>query len=114
MKLNFIPTIIAVGISVLIAYGFYSFHSSDKKLLLSAGSFVLLALPLILTIGVNFDLPRTTTNIRTVSGVFFVASLASNLTFSFCSFSTPIYVIINGILLMTFTLIIYSISRARQ
>lgn len=114
MKLNFIPTIIAVGISALIAYGFYSFQSTDNKLLLSLGGFVFLALTLVLTIGANFDLPRTTTNIRTVSGIFFVVSLASNLTFSFFNFSTPIYVIINGILLMTFTLIIYSISRARQ
>jgi hypothetical protein len=113
MKLTFIPTIIAIGIAALIAYGFYSFHSSDNKILLSAGSFVLLALPLVLAIGANFTLPRTTANIRIVSGIFFIALFASNLTFSFCSFSTPLYIIINSILLMIFTLIIYSIIRVK-
>jgi hypothetical protein len=52
--------------------------------------------------------------VRTVSGIFFVVAFVSNLTFSFSNFSTPIYVIINGIAVMTYTLIAYSISRAKQ
>ena len=96
------------------AYGFYNFNHSENKILLSVGGFLFLALTLVFTIGANFDLPRTTINIRTVSAVFFIVSLASNVTFSFFSFSTPNYVIINGILLMIYALIVYSISRARQ
>ena len=66
------------------------------------------------TIGVNFEQSRTTTNVRVVSGIFFVISLASNLIFSFFTFSTPSYVITNGILLLIFVLIAYSISKAKQ
>ena len=114
MKLNFIQTIIAIAVSLLIAYGLYSFHHSENKVLLSLGSFVFLATTLVITIGVNFEQSRTTTNVRVVSGIFFVISLASNLIFSFFTFSTLSYVITNGILLLIFVLIAYSINKAKQ
>ena len=79
MKINFVQTIIAIAVSLLIAYGLYSFHDSENKILLSAGSFVFLATTLIITIGTSFELPRTTTNIRVVSGIFFAVALISNL-----------------------------------
>lgn len=114
MKINFIKTIIAICVSGLIAYGFYSFHQSDNKLLLSIGGFLFLAPTLLFTISISFDLSRTTTMVRTASGIFFIVAFVSNLTFSFFNFSTPIYVIINGIAVMTYALITYSISRAKQ
>ena len=114
MKINFVQTIIAIAVSLLIAYGLYSFHSSENKILLSAGSFVFLATALVMTIGASFELPRTTTNIRVVSGIFFVIALISNLIFTFINFSVPSYVIINGILLLVFILIAYSINKAKQ
>jgi len=114
MKINFVQTIIAIAVSLLIAYGLYSFHDSENKTLLSLGSFILLAVTLVITIGVNFEQSRTTTNIRVVSGIFFVLAFISNLIFSFFTFSTPSYIIINGILLLIFVLIIYSIYKAKQ
>lgn len=114
MKINSIKAIIAICVSGLIAYGFYSFHKTDNKLLLSVGSFVFLSLTLLFTLSISFSLSRTTTMIRTVSGIFFAIAFISNLLFSFFNFSTPIYVIINGIALMTYALIAYSISRAKQ
>jgi hypothetical protein len=114
MKINFIKTVIAICVSGLIAYGFYSFHETDNKLLLSIGSFVFLSLTLLFTLSISFSLPRTTTMIRTVSGIFFAIAFVSNLLFSFFNFSTPIYIIINGIAIMAYALIAYSISRAKQ
>ena len=114
MKINFVQTIIAIAVSLLIAYGLYSFHDSENKILLSAGSFVFLAITLILTIGTSFVLPRTTTNVRVVSGIFFAVALISNLIFTFIAFSIPSYVITNGILLLVFILIAYSINKAKQ
>lgn len=114
MKINFVQTIIAIAVSLLIAYGLYSFHDSENKILLSAGSFVFLAITLVLTIGTSFQLPRTTTNVRVVSGIFFAVALISNLIFTFISFSIPSYVITNGILLLVFILIAYSINKAKQ
>ncbi len=113
MKINFVQTIIAIALSLLISYGLYSFHNSENKMLLSAGSFVFLALTLIITIGASFELPRTTTNVKVVSGIFFAVALISNLIFTFIKFSVPSYVIINGILLLVFILIAYSINRVK-
>jgi hypothetical protein len=114
MKINFVQTIIAIAVSLLIAYGLYSFHESENKILLSVGSFVFLAVTLILTIGSSFELPRTTTNVRVVSGIFFVIALITNLAFTFLNFSVPNYIIINGILLLVFILITYSINKTKQ
>jgi hypothetical protein len=114
MKINFVQTIIAIAVSLLIAYGLYSFHDSENKILLSAGSFVFLAITLIFSIGTSFQLPRTTTNVRVVSGIFFAVALISNLIFTFVAFSVPSYVITNGILLLVFILIAYSINKAKQ
>jgi hypothetical protein len=102
MKINFVQSIIAIAMSLLIAYGLYSFNSSENKILLSAGSFVFIATALVMTIGVSYELPRTTTNIRVVSGIFFVIALISNLIFTFINFSVPSYAIINGILWLVF------------
>jgi len=114
MKINFAQTIIAIAVSLLIAYGLYSFHDSENKILLSAGSFVFLAITLVFSIGTSFQLPRTTTNVRVVSGIFFAVALISNLIFTFVAFSVPSYVITNGILLLVFILIAYSINKAKQ
>jgi hypothetical protein len=114
MKINFVQTIIAIVLSLLIAYGLYGFHDGYNKLLLSAGSFAFLATTLAITIGASFDLPRTTTNIRVVSGIFFAIALISNLIFTFINFFVPSYVIINGILLLVYILIAYSINKAKQ
>lgn len=114
MKINFVPTLVACALSALIAYGLYSYHQGDNKLLLSAGSFLFLSISMIMAIGVNFDLPRTTTNIRVISSVFFAIAFICNLIFTFINFSIPSYVIINGILLLVYILIAYSINRAKQ
>lgn len=114
MKINSIKAIIAICVSGLISYGFYSFHKTDNKLLLSLGGFLFLSMTLLFTLSISFSLSRTTTMIRTVSGIFFAIAFVSNLLFSFFDFSTPIYVIINGIFIMAYALIAYSISRAKQ
>ncbi len=114
MKLNIVQTIVALGVSLLISYGLYNFNDSDNKILLSCGSFIFLAITLVITIGANFKLSRTTTNVRFVSGIFFMIALASNILFSFFHFSTPSYIITNGILLLLFILVIYSLYKVKQ
>ena len=114
MKINFVQTIIAIVLSLLIAYGLYSFHDSENKILLSTGSFVFIATTLVLSIGISFQLPRTTINTKVISGIFFAVALISNLIFTFIKFTVPSYVIINGILLLVFILIAYLINKSKQ
>ena len=114
MKVNYIPALIAVAISLLITYGMYSFHSGENKILISCGSGLVSAITLLMTIGVSFELPRTEINVRTVSGVFFVIGLIENIIFLFLNFSTPMYVITTGILMSVYILIAYQITMAKQ
>jgi len=114
MKINFIPTFISLLISALISYGLSVIHVLETNFLLSLGSFIFLGTTLVITIGVNFEQSRTTTNLRVVSGIFFGVGLITNLIFSFFKFSIPSYVITNGILLLIFVLIVYSINKAKQ
>jgi hypothetical protein len=113
MKFNLITTIIAITACLLIAYGFYALFEGEQKLLLSGGSFLFLALTLVTAIGIKFEQQRTTTNIRVVSAIFFIVALISNLIFSFCQFSTPVYVLTNGILLLVFIFTVYSIGQTK-
>ena len=114
MKINLVQTIIAIAVSLLIAYGLYSNHESENKILLCVGSFVFLTSTLIITIGASFELPRTTVNVKTTSAIFFAIALISNLIFTFISFSNTSYIIINGILFLIFLLIAYSVVKAKQ
>ncbi len=114
MKINFVKTIIALAVSALIAYGLYSIHDSEYNLLLSIGSFIFLSMTLVSQVGIDYGLPRTSLNIRVVAGIFFVIALISNIVFSLISFTSSSYIIINGILLLIFLLIVYSIRQAKQ
>jgi hypothetical protein len=112
MKIDFLRTGIAIAINLLFVYGLYNFHDGEMKILLCGGSFLLLSTTLISAIGINCKQPRATTNIRVVSGIFFTIALMCNIIFMCVNFSVPSYVIINGMLLLLFVLIIYSIDKA--
>jgi hypothetical protein len=114
MKINPIKSIIAICISGLISFGFFSFQDTENKNLICIGSFLFLSLTLLFSFSISFSLPRTTTIIRTVSVLFFALALISNLIFSFFNFSTPIYLIVNGIAILIYALIAYSICSAKQ
>lgn len=114
MKIDFIKTVIAIALSSLIAYGFFAFNTSINKNLLTYGSLLFLIVTLMMTIGVSFNLPRTTSLIRTVSAIFFGIAFFSNLLFSFVNFKAEIYIIVNGILFLIYGLTTYSISKAKQ
>ncbi|MCJ7935418.1 MAG: threonine/serine exporter family protein [Chryseobacterium sp.] len=115
MKLDIVKTMIAVAVSCLIAYGFYTLNMDDHKELLTIGSLIFLIPTLIVTIGVRFNLPRTTSVIKTVSALFFGLGVMSNLVFSLVSFKNPaLYIMVCGILFLIYTLIAYSVSKAQQ
>lgn len=99
---------------MLIAFGFYSFNDSENRVLLCVGTFVSLVITLILAIGTSFEFNRTKTNVRVVSYIFFALFFISNSLFTFINFSVPNYIIMNGILLLVYVLIAFSIYKAKQ
>jgi len=114
MKIDFVKSIISIAVSSLIAYGFYVFHTQENKDILAIGSFVFLSITLLFTLAIRFNLPRTSTLIKTVSILFFAIALISNLVFHFVNFRSEFYIIVIGILLLVYGLIVYSLSKLRQ
>lgn len=114
MKVDFIKTFIALGISALIAYAFYSIHKSENTNLLVFTSFAELFLCSFFVFALRFDLSRTTTNIRVVSSIFFIVFLILNIIFSFFALSKQSYIIVNGLVVLLGILIVYSLLKAKQ
>ena len=114
MKCNAIPTIIAVALSALMAYALYSWcKMTDSNLLVSIVGGVTLCCTLVTTLGISIERSRTSANIKVISGVFSVLFIVSNIIFCcVTSFAYPLYIILNGFLLLIWILIVYSIHRA--
>ncbi len=114
MKLNTITSAIAIAISALIAYGFYSFGSNEQNLLLTGGSFILLGTTLVLSIGVRYTIYNMGINAHGISTFFFLAGFISNLVFSFISFTASAYIIVHGIMFLLYLLLLYYVIRSQK
>ena len=114
MKIKVIPAIIVVVFSALIAYGLYYLCTCDKNYLVLIGFGVMSMCILLATFGVSFEPHRTSVNIKVTSIVFFLLALISNVVFALVPFSVPLYVVVNGIVLLVWLLSVYGISKARQ
>jgi hypothetical protein len=116
MKLNFIPFTISTAMSLIIAYAFYVFGIKDLKFqyFISGIAFGLSFITLGCTFGVHFNSSRITTNIRTISAVFFVIGILSLVVFKLFFQNVPSLIIFSGILSLIFLLIIYSVNKSGQ
>ena len=115
MKVNIVPTIIAAAISALLAYALYALCKTEgQEWLIALGGFVCFFLSLGAGIAVRFEQGRTSANAAVLGWVFFFILLISQGIFAFTQFSTPAYIIINGVLLLTFVGITYAVANAKQ
>lgn len=115
MKVKVVPTIIALGISALLAYALYEIcHTEGKELLLAIGGGMCLFLTLATCLGVRFKPSRTSANVAVIGAVFFVAVVISNAIFAYSHFATHTYIIVNGILMLLFLLIAYLVAKEKQ
>lgn len=115
MKIDFIKTLIAIAISALLAYLCYFISNFDNvRVLLTITTGVVFAITLVFTLGVTLNGDsRKAIMVKTTSGVFFTGFLALNLCFAFFNFNKPIFVIVNGILLLLYTLVANVIWKAK-
>lgn len=118
LKINPVPTFIAVAISFLIAFGFYSYGNSELhgmyKFFIVTSIFIYASITLATTLGINFETGRITTVIRTASLIFFIVGLIATILLSILSISLPLIIIIMGILFLLFFLTVYSLSKTNQ
>ena len=116
MKLSVVPSIISLAISVLFAWGLYNWcQDADMQLLLSVFGGISMLLTFGGTLTISFEEYRTTVNVRVLSGIFAFLIVCSNAVFCcVSSFTTPLYVIINGTLLLSWLLAVYGIVKANK
>ncbi|MAN49992.1 MAG: hypothetical protein CMD04_04155 [Flavobacteriales bacterium] len=116
MKLNLIPTIIAVLLSMLVTYAFYSFMPVAKAEPIFnfyvIACLLLSLITLVLSMGVSFERGRITAVIRIVSFSTFSLGIVSLVILSTFSKSIPGLIISSGITLVIYFLIVYMISKA--
>jgi hypothetical protein len=114
MKINPVMTIIALAIAALAAYGFYTRNNGEQsRWLITIGSGVLLFITLGGCLALSGETRGLAGNIRAASLVFLIIGIISQIIYSLIPGpGTASYIIVNGIILLLFVLIAYSLSRA--
>ena len=115
MKLDVVKSIIAVAISALLAYACYEICNYEHvQWVIAAGAFVSIGIPMMLALGVSSHQERSSVMLKTLSWIFLLIEMVSNGVFVFFDFSIPVYIIVNGLILLTLMLIYHSIYRTKM
>ena len=115
MKLDVVKSIIAVAISALLAYACYEICNYEHvQWVIAAGAFVSIGIPMMLALGVSSHQERSSVMLKTLSWIFLLIEMVSNGVFVFFDFSIPVYIIVNGLILLTLLLIYNSIYRTKM
>lgn len=114
MKINAVLLLIALAISSLAGYGFFAWNIAEPyQTLLAIGGGLTIFLPLCGLFVLSSDGRGTVGNIRALSGVFLVLEIIGNIIFSAVNMSSATtYIIVNGILVLIYILIAYTVSKA--
>ena len=114
MKVNPIFALIAFAISALAGYGFFAWNGGEPyQLLVAIGGGLTIFLPLAGLLALASDGHGSVGNIRALSVVFLLLEIIVNIIFSVVNMKTPTaYIIINGILMLVYSLVGYAVSRA--
>jgi hypothetical protein len=114
MKINPIFAVIALAISALAGYGFFSWNGGEPyQLLVAIGGGLMIFLTLAGIIAFSSSGRGTVGNIRALSVVFLILAIITHVIFSISNMTRPTaYIIVNGILVLLYILIGYAVSRA--
>lgn len=114
MKLELIKSFVAVAISALLGYALYSWCDNENGVLLSVGGGLVFAITLIYALGIKVEGVRSMVNSKITSWIFFAIFLILNVVFAKIDFKVSTFIIINGIILLVFILIVYSLLKVSK
>ena len=115
MKIDSIKTIIAVVISALLAYACYEICKFERvQWIITIGTFLTIGIPCVLSLGVSSKEKRLAVMLKTFSSIILTVEIVVNFVFVFFDFSVPVYVIVNGLLLLVFVLIYNSMYNSHK
>jgi hypothetical protein len=119
MKINTFPFVISILISLLISYAFYTidfgFQKTEQfKLLSSIIAFIFSTTTLAFSFGASYESDRTGLVIRSFSIAYFIFGIFGLMLLKLFLLSIPVLVILSGIMILSYTLIVYFVFRANQ
>lgn len=109
MKFNIVKTLISIATSALLAYGQYVWNTSEHELLLTIGSFIVFAILLTGAIGIEISEVRSMVNSKIISWIFFIVAVIENIVLARCGFEVSTFIILNGLTILIYALINYSV-----
>ena len=113
LKINVVPTILAVAIAALSAYAFYVCCGCEEcKAVVAIGGFVMLFASLFGIMGFSYEKTKNQSLVRVVSSLFLLVALISNIVFCSVSFALPAYIITNGMLVLAYVVTVYLLDKA--
>ncbi len=115
MRIDVVKTVLAIVLSTLLAYAFYSISSYEsKRLLLAIVSFVELSVLTVASLGIKLKETRTSWVLMAWTVAVCIVACAMNLVFSFFDFNIPTFVILNGLLVIIYLLVYSCVYKAHQ
>lgn len=116
MKVNIIPTLITLLMSALLAYLFYTMSDAEGQIhkALVISGFVSTAICLELGIGLSFRDSQHHVSSFAVSLVFLIFFIAEHCCFAAWGDNVAWLIIATGLLLVSYLLVIYGISKTKM
>lgn len=113
MKFKNFSLAIALLISALIAYTVYAYSLEAKKTLSTIFAFVSFSSYIGGLIGVKTDYDKGQTLKNTVSVIFIFINVATTLMFLHENYSEPIYLLVNGLVLLSYYGLVNFFTKAK-
>ena len=112
MKIDFVKSFIAIAISALLAYACYEICKFEQvQWVITIGAFLTIALPALFAMAVTVKAERSSIVLSIFSWVMLLVEIVVNGIFLFFDFSIPVYIIINGLLLLLYILVYNTIYK---
>lgn len=112
MKLNLFLSIISFLLACLLGYlNFFVAEGKVNDLLCGICSSICFMMTLIPTIGITYPNHKVGLNLRVLSVFFFFVFFLSHLGFAGFCIKMPLYIIINGILLLIYMIVFYQLQK---
>lgn len=110
MKIKIIPSLISMGIALLLGYAAMSVNGIEPaKWILLAGTFITLFLTLLFGFGMDYG--EKGSSVTALAIVFLIIFIVSNAVSCFF-FNQTAYIVLNGILVLVYVGIVYALSKA--
>ena len=112
-KIKVVPMLVSIAIATLLAYAFYTYADSESnRWLMTILGGVISFIMMFGTMGFTIQAQRSLAMMRVLSAIFFVATLVYNSIFCVLGFTVPLFIIVNGLVLLVYVLIQYYMAKA--